>query len=65
MQRSCAHCHTPITSHALVVEGRDFHRKTCFCSYAGHRVEGDRKKPKPCRLCEPAGRVVQVSPVPR
>ena len=56
MERICAHCETRITAHVLVVEGNDFHRKTCYCWYAGHRVEGDRRKPQPCRVCEPRAR---------
>ena len=59
MSRYCAHCKTPLTSHALVIDGADFHSKTCFCAFSGHRLEGDRKrKPKPCRACEPSGRLV-------
>ena len=54
MERYCANCKTPIRSHVLVVDGLDFHRKTCYCWHAGHKVEGDKKnKPQPCRVCEP------------
>ena len=56
MQRTCAFCKSPITSHSLVVDGADFHGKTCFCLFCGHKPQGDKRKPKPCRACEPAGR---------
>lgn len=60
MIRTCNNCKTPIRSHVLVVDGKDFHRKTCYCWFAGHKVEGDPRKPKPCRHCEPAGRTIKT-----
>lgn len=52
MTRMCTNCKTTVSSHVLIVDNLDFHRKSCYCSWAGHKVEGDRKVPKPCKVCE-------------
>lgn len=62
MKRTCANCKTEISSHVLVVDNLDFHRKSCYCWFSGHKVEGDNKRPQPCKICEPSQKVKSKKP---
>ncbi len=48
MKRYCTNCKADIHSHVLVVNNLDFCRKSCVCTYLGHKGAIH-----PCEVCEP------------